>query len=166
MGSKLKLVEQKPNSAHSPVALTFDAEIKRMSIEKGLEIGKVMTKLAGFTGLDERQLYNYRSGKTDIPSLLIPIFCKQFESNALAMSVIGLCDDANFEEADAFDLVKLCSSTLRDILKGGEEFMAAFDDGKIDGRELTRLKSVRATIIRNTNRLFEVASNAYQRRTA
>ncbi len=151
---------------HSPVALTFYAEIKRLAVDKGIEIGKVMTKLAGFTGLDERQLYNYRTGKTDIPSLLIPVFCKQFESNALAMAVVAMCEPGDTDERDAFDLTKFCSGTIRNMLKGGEEFLDAFDDGRIDGHELIKLKNTRARIVRDANRLVEVASHAHERRCA
>jgi hypothetical protein len=163
---KLSLVGDKPDSMHSPVALTFDAEIKRVSAEKGLEIGKVMKKLAAATGLEERHLYNYRSGKTDIPSLLIPILCKQFESNALAMTVIGLCDDCSFDERDAFDLAKFCTGTIRNMLKGGEDFLDAFEDNRIDGHELIRLKNTRALIVRDANRMLEVAVHAHERRVA
>ncbi|HQZ81625.1 MAG TPA: hypothetical protein PLR83_00265 [Pyrinomonadaceae bacterium] len=102
----MRLVPPATPETHSLVALTFDAEIKRLAVEKGLEIGTVMTKLAGFTGLDERQLYNYRSGKTDIPSLLIPVFCKQFESNALAMAIVSLCDVTPIETDDGFDVAR------------------------------------------------------------
>lgn len=163
--AELKLVG-KPSGEHSPVALTFDAEIKRLAAEKGKQIGEMMTKLAEFTGLDERHLYNYRSGKTDIPSLLIPVFCKQFESNALAMSVVSMCETDDFDERDSYDLAKLCTGTIRAMLKGGEEFIDAFDDGRIDGHELIKLKNTRARIVRDANRLVEVATHAHERRVS
>lgn len=51
------------------------------------------------------------------------------------------------------------------MLAGGEDFLDAFDDGRIDGREEIKLKHTRARIIRTTNRLFEIAQNARRRNT-
>lgn len=155
--TKLEAVKKATPETHSLIALTFDAEIKRIAIEKGREIGEIMTKLAGFTGLDERQIYNYRSGKSDIPSLLIPVFCKQFESNALAMAVLSLCEAENSPDADGFDIARFCTTTVREMLECGADFLDAFDDGKIDGHEMAKLKNTRAKIIRSANRLLEIA---------
>jgi hypothetical protein len=167
MKKTLKLVDGKSRSAmHSPIALTFEAEVKRMAAEKGLSMEQTMSKLAGFTGLDERQLYNYRSGKCDIPCLLIPVFCKQFESNALAMALIGMCDDANFDADDAFDLARFCAGIVQDMLKGGVAFMDMLEDNRLDGREIVRIKNVRAKLVRDINRLVEVAVTAHERRAA
>lgn len=162
----LRLVNKKPASAHSPVALTFDAEIKRLAAHSNIPIGEFMEILAGSTGLTEKQLYNYRSGTCDIPALLIPIFCRHFESNALAMAVVAMCELEEWDQRDGFDLARFCASTIRDMLRGGEEFMAAFEDGRIDGHELITLKNVRAKIIRDANRLVEVAVQAHERRAA
>lgn len=161
---KLEAVPKATPETHSLIALTFDAEIKRIAKEKGREIGEIMTKLAGFTGLDERQLYNYRSGKSDIPALLIPVFCKQFESNALAMAVLSMCDATHTPEADGFDLARFCGRAVREMLEGGEDFLNAFEDGRITGHEVAKLKNTRARIIRSANRLLEVAQNARGRR--
>lgn len=163
MGKLARIKDEFPHR-NSPVALTFEAEIKRISIEKDLTIGQVMTKLAGFANVDVRQLYNYRSGKTDIPSLLIPKFCKQFHSNALAMAIVSMCNKTEFEERDEFDLTRFCSKTLRDQLQHGDDFLEAFDDGTIDGHELTKLSLSTTKIIRNANRLLEIATFEHNRR--
>lgn len=162
----LRLVEnEKPkrDPRLSPVALTFEAEIKRAAAEKGLPIERVMAKLAAFTGLSESQLYNYRTGKTGIPADLIPELCRQFHSRALAMAVLNACDDVEDDHEDAFDLTRFCSRTVRDMLAGGEEFLDAFDDGHIDGHELTNLSQRAARISRDSYRLLEVARSARRR---
>lgn len=158
MAAKLKAVEKKPDSMYSPLALTLSAEIKRMSIEKALSIGEIIEKLSGFTGVSERHIYDYRSGKTDIPALLIPVFCKQFESNALAMALVGLCDTHDFEGRDALDLIQFCSQTLGDMLKGGQVFNEVVADGRVDGHELLEVKNVGAAIVRNAHRMIEIAT--------
>jgi len=163
--AELKLVG-KPGGEHSPMALTFNAEIKRLAIEKGIEIGKVMTKLAEFAGLDERHLYNYRSGKTDIPSMLIPVFCKQFQSNALAMTLVGLCDVGDFEDRDNFDLSNFCADTVSNMLAGGQTFINAARDGRIDGHELIEIKNTSARIIRDAHRIVETATQLREARCA
>jgi hypothetical protein len=154
----LKEVEKKPDSMYSPVALTFSAEIKRMSVEKGLPIGEVFKKLARFSGVSETHLYNYRSGKTDIPALLIPVFCKQFESNALAMAVVGLCDVGDFDAGDAMDLINFTASAVKDILAGYATVVEAFKDGHIDGHELLEIKNSMAAIVRTAHRTTEIAT--------
>lgn len=166
--TKLKLVEkQKEYPARlSPVALTFEAEIKRLAMETKSEIKEVMSDLAKASGLSESQLYNYRSGKTPIPADLIPELCRQFHSKALAMAVLNACDDVVDDHSEPLDLTRFCSSTVRDMLAGGEEFMDAFDDGRVDGHELTRLSHRAAKISRDSYRLLEVARAARHRSIA
>lgn len=166
--AKLTLVDKDTEypTRLSPVAMTFEAEIKRTAIEKGLEIGEVIAKLAKLADVAERQLYNYRSGKTDIPAMLIPQFCKQFGSNALAMAIVTMCNGTEFEERDAFDLAKFASQSVQDTLKGHDEFLDAFDDGTIDGHELAKLSHSTAKIIRNAHRLNEIARRAHERTAA
>ncbi|HEV7700505.1 MAG TPA: hypothetical protein VGO43_09790 [Pyrinomonadaceae bacterium] len=164
--SKLSLVTEKPETMHSPLALTFDAEIKRMTLEKGIAIGHVMAKLAAGTGITERHLYNYRSGKTDIPGCEIPILCKHFESNALAMALVGMCDVGEFDAQDAFDLADFCAASVSEMLAGGRVFIEAARDGTIDGHELIQIKNVVAMIVRNAHRTLEVATQMRERRVA
>lgn len=161
----LELINGRANAEHSLIAMTFDMEVKRLAAETSRPIGEIMTRLSEFTGLDERQLYNYRQGKTDIPALLIPVFCKQFKSNALAMAVVSLCE-VQVDEQDAFDLARFCSGTVREMLKSGEEFMDICEDGKITGNELLAMKNTRARIIRSANKMYEVAATAHDRRVA
>jgi hypothetical protein len=161
MAADLKLVNDK-SEIPSPIALTFEAEIKRIAAEKGLEIGRVMEKLSGFTGISTTHLYNYRTGKTPIPADLIPVFCRQFESKALAMTLLALCDEPDGEHED-MDLTKFCSRSTREMLAFGEEFLEAFDDGRIDGHEEMKLRSTHAKIIRNANRKLELVVSARRR---
>lgn len=163
MAAELKLIEDENAARLSPIALTFEAEIKRAAAEKGLEISAVMEKLSGFTRISVSQLYNYRTGRTSIPSDVIPILCRQFNSNALAMAVVTMCDTVEPDDHDGFDLARFCSQSVRDMLQFGDEFMEAFEDGKIDGHEETRLNHAAAKIIRGTHRKLELVRSARRR---
>jgi hypothetical protein len=163
---KFKIVEPRPGTMHSPLALTFDAEIKRISIEKGKPIGEILELLAERSGISWQQLYNYRSGKTDIPASLIPVLCKHIGSNALAMSLVGLCETGDWDPQDAFDLADFCAGTTRDMLAGMQTFIDAARDGEIDGHELLKIKNVTASIVRNAHRTLEVATQMRERRVA
>lgn len=164
-----KLIEKKREeypAKDTLIALTFECEIKRVAIEKGIEIADVIARLSENTGVCQRHIYNYRAGKTDIPVLLIPKFCKQFGSNVLAMAVMTMCDEAEFEQGDLFDLSRFVSKSVQNVLKSGDEFLEAFDDGTINGFEFSKLSLSTARIIRDANRMLELAASALNRRMA
>lgn len=98
-----------------------------------------------------------------MPADHIPVFCKQFESNALAMTVLNMCNETPIEEREALDLARFCSSATRDTLKGGEEFMTIMQDGKVDGHEEKRFSEIAAKMVRNTNRKLEIVRATRQR---
>lgn len=163
----LKLIEKKEEYPHknTPVALCFEAEIKRLADERGESVGALLGKLADMSGVSERQIYNYRSGKTEIAPEQIKIFCQQFDSLALGcawLSSFGVTQDV----CDEFDLSRLASKTVRNYLACGEAFLDAFDDGKIDGHEMNRLELAGAQISRDTHRLLEIARDNHSRRAA
>jgi|CXWL01.1.fsa_nt_gi hypothetical protein len=149
----------------SPVATTFEAEIKRYAAETGLEIREVMRKLSEFSGISENHLYNYRNGKTDIPLMLIPVFCRQFNSNALAMAIVDMCDAmVEIEERNGLDLTMLCSHSVRDMLRVGEVFQDITSDGHIDGHEEIRFAGEVAKLGIHKNRMFETVKFMRRRR--
>jgi hypothetical protein len=163
---RFEIVEPKRGTMHSPVALTFDAEIKRISVEQDKPIGDVIKLLAERSGISWQQLYNYRSGKTDIPASLIPVLCKQFGSNSLAMAVVGMCEAGDWDPQDAFDLADFVAGTTSEMLGGVRTFIDAARDGQIDGHELLKVKNVTAAIVRNAHRILEVATQMRERRAA
>lgn len=147
---------------NSLLALTLDAEIKRIALEREEAVGDTIKKLAKLSGVHERQIYNYRSGKSQIPDDKILIFCKQFRS--VALSVAWLQVEAAMDELEELDLVQLANRTCQQVLGAHSAFLEAFDDGKIDGFELTNLKTKRAAAFAGVNRLMEIAEADYQRR--
>lgn len=163
--STAKMREEYP-AKDSLVALTLESEITRIAAEKGLEIGTVTKRLSLAVDVSERHIYDYRNGKTDIPAMLIPKFCREFGSDALAMAVITLCNETEIDERDEFDLGRFASRAVRNVLKGGDDFLEAFDDGVIDGFEIIKLKRSTARIIRDANQLLEIATVEHQRRRA
>ena len=163
--SKLSLVAgpEKPAAHQSQLAMTFEAEIKRVSGESGASIADVMRELASVSGVSENHLYNYRSGKTDIPGSLIRVFGSIFRSNALA-SVL-MVDEIEFEDDDAYDIARMCNSHVRSMLEGGQVFLDVFKDGRVTGHEEKRLAATTAKIQRDSFRLLEVAQSFRRRRT-
>lgn len=147
---------------NSPQSLTLECEIKRIAGERGESIDQTIKNLADLSGVSERQIYNYRSGKTDIPAGLIPIFCNQFKSNALAMAILRQC--CATDDCDGFDIVRLANQSARHTLAAHERFLEAFDDDIIDGFELNELKRQTAAGVANFHRLEQVAEDAYNRR--
>lgn len=147
---------------NSPQSLTFENEIKRVAREREEPIAKTIEKLATLSGVGERQIYNYRDGKTDIPSGLIPVFCRQFGSNALAMAILGQCEPC--AEIDAFDIVQLANESCRKTLEAHNRFLEAFSDGKIDGFEHNELKKATAGAVASFHRLDGIAEADYNRR--
>jgi len=159
----LRLIDkQKEFPAHlSPLALTFEAEIKRVRIESGCEIADVMRELAAASGVSENHLYNYRNGNTDIPGSLIRVFCSIFKSNALAD--VTRCDELEFEIEGDIDIAQMCNRQVRSMLDGGNDFLDAFDDGRIDGHEEIKLAHSAARIRRDSYRLLEYAQRSRRR---
>lgn len=149
---------------NSPQSLTLENEIKRIAKEREESIEQTISNLAELSGIGERQIYNYRNGKTDIPAGLLAVFCNQFGSNALAMTILKQCEPCN--EMDGFDVVQLANESCRQTLTAHNLFLEAFADGKIDGFENTRLKKAAAGAVACFHRLDGIAEADYQRRRA
>lgn len=164
----LRLLKQKHEEypyKNTPVTLCFEAEIKRIAAERDEALSEVIAKLARMSGVSERQIYHYRQGKTEIAPEQIKIFCQQFNSFALGcawFSTFGI----EQEICDEFDLSRFASRTVRNVLRAGDKFLSAFDDGKIDGHEMNELELASAQIQRDARRLTEVARDNYNQRRA
>lgn len=148
----------------SPVKLAFEAEIQRVIADDGINCEDLIKQLADVAGVVPGQIYNYRSGKTIIPELSIPKFCRFFGSNAIAMAMVEACYTPDVDEHDDIDLSLLISRTIQDFLKLGDEFIEAMTDGTITGREYAKLSFAKARIHRNAHRLGEVIDFEYNRR--
>lgn len=165
---KLRAIQQKHEEypfKNTPVQLCFEAEITRIAKEREDPLGDVTAKLSELSGVTDRQIYNYRMGKTEIAPEQIKIFCQQFNSFALGcawFSTFGI----EQEVCDEFDLSRVASKTVRNFLQYGELFLDAFDDGKIDGHEMNRLELAQAQIHRDANHLAEIARDNYNKRRA
>lgn len=154
------------DTRHSPLAMTFNNEVKRLSLEKGISMDETVKLLSGECNIGTRHIYNYRTGVTDIPSSLLPVFCRAFGSNALVMTLVDRCEVGDFEMGDAFDLINFCGQSLTDMMAGAQVFNEAVRDGKVDGHELVEVKNWMARIIRNAYRKIEIATQMRERRVA
>lgn len=160
--SKLKLINPPAYEAHqSALALTFEAEIKRISNESGAEMSTVMEELSNASGISQSQIYNYRIGKCDIPGSLIRIFCAIFKSNAL--SDVTRCEDIEFELDGDFDLAQMCNRHVRQMLECGQAIMEAAEDGHFDGHEVMKVERKTAELNRTSFQLVEYARHSRRR---
>lgn len=162
--SNVVLMREQYPFKNSPQSLTFETEIKRIAAEREENIEKTIKKLSELSGVKERQIYNYRTGKTDIPSSLIPIFCNQFGSNALAMAILKQCSPT--EEIEDFDIVKLANKSAQLTLKTHSKFLEIFEDKKVDGFERNEVKRLTAAGVASFHQLEQVVDDAYNRRRA
>jgi hypothetical protein len=144
--------------------LTFDSELKRVSDERGEQIGETISKLSTLSGVGCKQIYNYRMGKTPVPEASLLLFCKHFASTAIISA--WLAENDVCEVPDGFDLVRVTNKSAQQFLKTHEAFMTAFDDGKIDGFEMVELEKSTATSIASVNNLRHIARMSFQRRAA
>lgn len=162
---KVALMREEFPYKNTPVQLCFEAEIKRIAENREEPMADVISKLARLSGVSERQIYNYRNGKTELTPEQIKIFCEQFNSIALGMSWLSTFD-VEREEQELFDLSRFASRTVRNVLNAGDEFLDAFEDNKIDGYEMNKLELAAAKIHRDTVQLVEVARGQFNRRRA
>jgi hypothetical protein len=144
--------------------LTFDSELKRISAERGEQVGETINILAVLADTSGKQIYNYRSGKTPVPESLLLVFCKHFASAAIISA--WLAENEVCEVPDGFDLVRVTNKSAQQFLKTHEAFMTAFDDGKIDGFEMIELEKSTANSIASVNNLRHIARISYQKRKA
>lgn len=145
---------------------TLDDEFKRIAKEEGLTLEDLVTEVASLTKKKARQIYNFRSGKSSLPSDLLPILCKRFGSLALIRTLEECCEETKVEIPDGFELGKLVSQTVRDDLRHYERFMDAFEDGVIERTELDELNRSGERVVQNVRMFLEIATADYQRRVA
>jgi hypothetical protein len=147
------------------LALTLDAEIKRVSNKEQISIEDLVKEVARITECSTRQVYNYRSGKWLLPGEHIPALCKRFGSRALLHALEDSCRETPIEIPEDFDLTRLVSQTVREDLKYYEQFLDDFEsDGGIDPSELVELRELAERVIGNAYRFVEIASDNCERR--
>lgn len=150
---------------NSPTTLCFEAEIKRLAAQREEPIADLIRNLARLSEVSERHIYNYRSGKTEIPITAIQCFCEQFNSLALGLAWLSTFK-VESDELDLIDLSRLASRAVRNILGAGDLFLEAFEDHKVDGYEMNKLELAGAMIHRDTRQLVEIARDAHRRSQA
>ncbi len=145
---------------------TLDREFKRVAKFEQISMEDLVNEVAALTDCSTRQLYNYRSGKWDLPSGLIPILCKRFRSRALLDELAGACAETPVDVPDAFDLTRLVAQTVRDDMHHFEKFLDAFEDGVIEPREMEELRESGARVVGNVRKFEAIAEADFSRRQA
>lgn len=152
----------------SAIGRAFTAELNRVRLieDKTMEeICAEVAELAGLTGRQHRQLYNWRSGKWPLPSNVIPILCRRFGSRALLDALAVECQDIKIEVPETFDLTREVSRTVRQDLRAYEHYLAAFESDGIEPHELQRLRELMEDVVRNAHRFLEIAVADCERRS-
>lgn len=146
------------------LALTLDAEFKRVAREEQKSMDDLVTEVAALTGKCARQLYNFRSGKWDLPSSLIPLLCRRFRSRALLDALIDECRGTEVEVPDLFDLTRLISRTVGDDMRHFESYIRAFEDGIVSEQELRELRESGERLISDVRKFEAIAVEDFERR--
>jgi hypothetical protein len=148
------------------VAHVLDDEFKRVAKAEGKSMEALVEEIAGLLGKRPRQVYNFRSGKWDVPSQLFPLLCKRFGSLALIDALRDECRaaTAEVEVPEEYELTCLVSQTVRDDLRHYEKFLAAFEDGVITEAEMEELHASGARIISNVHKFEAIAQTDLNRR--
>jgi hypothetical protein len=145
---------------------TLDDEFKRVAKAEGIFIEELVAEVSRLIQKSERQIYNYRSGKWELPGSLIPILCRRFRSRALLIALEEECQDTTIEIPEGFELTLLVSQTVRADLQHYESFLKAFEDGAIDARELAELRESSDRVVLNVRHFEAIAVTDYERRAS
>lgn len=147
--------------------LTLDEEFKRTAKEESLSMESLVDEVSRLAGCSTRQMYNYRSGKWQIPAQLIPVLCRRFKSRALLEALIDECRATHIEVPDSYDLTRLIAQVVRQDLKHYERCLDAFDtDGGIDRLELEEITNTTERVIQNARQVLAIAKENYERRAS
>jgi hypothetical protein len=144
------------------LARVLDGEFLRIAGEEDVKLSALVGEVAQATGYSERQIYNFREGRSDLPSALIPFFCERFKSRAL---IDALSDsDFNVEVPEMYDLTRLTSRAVRDILQHYERYLDAFESDGIDRAELAELEISGDAVVRTVRQFLAIAEADCERR--
>lgn len=148
------------------IASVLDSEIRRVAKAEDISIREVVEDVAGILGYkDTRQIYNFRTGKWPLPAAAIPLLCHRFKSRALLHALIAECEREPVEVPDQFELGRLTTTAVRDVMSHYTELLNAFDsDGGIDRRELSSLRTSTERVCETLWAFYEIAAADYERR--
>jgi hypothetical protein len=139
------------------LALTLDSEFKRVAGAEKISMESLMDEAAQLTGRTPREIYNYRSGKWPLPSNLIPVLVKRFNSYLLLDALREECRDVRHEVPDLFDLSQRVAATVGDDMKHYNFLLEAFQSGGVDEQEMVLIEKSGSRIIENVYQLLAVA---------
>jgi hypothetical protein len=143
---------------------TLEAEFKRLAKKEQKPMEELVEEIARLVKKSVRQVYNWRSGKWDVPSQLVPVLCRRFGSLALIHALEDECRDIEAEMPEAFDLARLTSQTIREDLLHYERVMVAFEDRTITEGEFGEKVASGARVISNVRQFEAIAQGALERR--
>src|SRR5262245_24991402 len=99
-----------------PFAKLLDEEFLRVAKEEDISLEQLVAEVAGATNYTTRTIYLFRSGKLAIPAELIPYLVQRFKSRNLINYMESLCDCVPVEVPEQFDLARLSTGAVREVL--------------------------------------------------
>lgn len=154
-----------PNKA---LARALDVDLIEVAKKEDRSIGDLVKEVTQLTGYSARHIYNWRSALWPIPSNVIPILCKRFNSTALLDALTAeMKDIEEVEIPDRFDLADLVTTILRSVCNHHFNLMEAFRrPGGIDAETLKSLDIATEDVIRQERQLFAIARAEHERTAA
>ncbi len=70
------------------LAKVLDEEFKRVAKLEEKDLAVLMEEVAREIGVDQRSLYNFRSGKWPLPAAIVPRLCQRFGSTKLVKALL------------------------------------------------------------------------------
>ncbi|HYP29386.1 MAG TPA: hypothetical protein VE262_21930 [Blastocatellia bacterium] len=146
------------------LALLLDSEFHRVAKAEDISMEQLVSEVSILTEYTTRQIYNFRSGKWDIPSSILPVLCKRFNSLVL----LNLLEDEIKEQpvviSDTDDIPQLSIETLGEICTHHYNLLDIINGGRdLDRNTLVEIEEKTERIVQRERALFRLLERAYER---
>lgn len=148
------------------LALALDNELRRVAAEEDVTLDEMVNEIAALIGKTARMLYNYRSGKWDLPSSLIPVLCARFKSHTLLNALAGELKETIIEVPQGIEFSQLAIQILRQICDHHHALIEAYKTEATDLNTLSRLEEQTEQIIQRERHLFTLLEAEYEQRVS
>ena len=146
------------------LAFVLDGEFKRVAKAEGISMEQLVSEVSKLTGYTPRQIYNFRSGKWDLPTSLVPILCKRFNSHALLNLLQDEINEQPIEISDTDDIPQLSIETLGEICAHHYNLLDIVNGRRsLDRNTLVEMEESTERIVQRERALFRQLEREYDR---